>query len=105
MSDGKVSPQSRQLAGSVVHQSYHDPDSDVSLSTDILLALDELPQFDVENSDTVMFDHIDLDALDDLFSPTNDARAGEVTFTVEDYEVTATATGEITIRQRGPSAT
>lgn len=106
MSNESVSSPSRETAGSIVYQTYHDPDGDTSLSTGVLMALDEVPRYDVENSETVVFDHIDLDALDDLFGPVNDTdQAGSVTFTVDDYEVTATADGEITIRDRFPSTT
>jgi len=106
MSDGSVTRRAKQTAGSVVHQAYHDPNGEMTLSASILMALDEVPRFDVENSDTVVFDHIDLDALDDLFTPVDDTnRSGSVTFTIESYEVTATAEGQITIRERGPSIT
>ena len=106
MSDCSVPQESRQTAESVVHQSYHDVDGDTSLSTAILLALDSVSTYDVEHGDTVVFDHIDLDALDDLFAPVDGTdRSGSVTFTVEEYEVTATADGEITIRERASSAT
>jgi len=83
----------------IVYQTRHDVTVDHSLGTSVLMALDELPELDLENTDTVLFDHIDLDALDDLFRPvTGNKRNGRVTFTIEDYEVTATANGRITIR-------
>lgn len=65
------------------------------------MALDSVSGYDVENSDTVVFDHVDLDALDELFNtPDDEVPRGRVTFPVEQYEVTVTATGEITIRTR-----
>lgn len=83
----------------VVHRSRHDVHGDEELSTSVLLALDTLPEFDIESGSAVVFDHIDLDALDDIFSPVNgQPRSGHVTFAAGDYEVTATSDGEITIR-------
>jgi len=100
MSEESVSSLQRQTDGSVVHQSSYDPSSDGSLSTSILLALDEIPGFDIEAGETVVFDYIDLDALDDLFRPVDESRrTGQVTFVVDGYEVTATDDGEITIRE------
>lgn len=82
----------------VYHTAPDSPDA-VELSTSILLALDSIPGYDIEDSETVVFDHIDLDALDELFSPVDgNPRNGQVTFDIEQYEVTATAAGEITIR-------
>lgn len=70
------------------------------------MALDAVPGYDLENSNSVVFEHIDLDALDDLFRSVDGTdRTGQVTFPVDGYEITATADGEITIRERGPSAT
>ena len=100
MSHECVSSTGRQTDGSVVYQSSSDSTSDDSLSTRVLMALDEIPGFDAEHGDTIVFDHIDLDALDDLFGPINESqRTGQVTFPVDGYEVTATADGEITIRE------
>jgi hypothetical protein len=84
----------------VVYHSRPENDEDANLSTRVLAALDSVPGYDIENSETVLFDHIDLDALDELFKPVaGQPRHGEVTFPVDQYEVTVTADGEITIRQ------
>jgi len=83
----------------IVYQARHDVTGDHSLGTSVLMALDELPDMDLEDSDTVLFEHVDLDALDDLFRPVaGNKRNGRVTFSIDEYEVTATATGRITIR-------
>ncbi len=85
----------------VIYRSMPDESDGGKLSTGILLALDAVPGYDVENSETVVFDHIDLDALDELFSPVSGKpRRGAVTFPIEDYEITATAAGEVTITTR-----
>jgi len=84
----------------VVYRSQHDPQDETKLSTSVLIALNEGLEYDLESGDTVVFDHIDLDALDDLFRPVNGSpREGRVTFPVDQYEVTVTAAGEITIAE------
>lgn len=89
----------------VVHNSQHDIHGDEELSTSVLMALDSLPEYDVESGDAIVFDHIDLDALDDIFQPVNGtSRNGHVTFSTENYEVTAAADGEITICELPDSA-
>lgn len=87
--------------GRVVHGSNVNPHDGVDLSTGILTALDSVPGYDVENSDAVVFDHVDLDALDELF--TDESAEGTdsyVTFPIDGYQVTVTAGGEITIAAR-----
>ena len=53
---------------------------------------------------TPLFETIDPDALNALFSPTQngDTRTGSVTFTHDGYEVTVTHAGDITVSK--PSA-
>lgn len=90
---------------SFVYRTQADRDGAPALSTTVLEALDAAPEFDVEDGDTVVFDHVDPDALDDLFSPVSGGnRNGQVQFTVDQYEVTATAAGEVTIRNRSVAA-
>ena len=85
---------------SLVYQTEHSPDDDIALSTSVLLALEEVPEFDVSDSENVLFDDIDLDALDDLFSPVGGKpRRGHVTFPAGNYSVTVTASGQISIRE------
>lgn len=84
----------------IVHRSYHDPTGETDLSTSVLLALDSLPGYDLHGGDESLFDRLDPDALDALFEPAAASRRaeGQVTFTIDSYEVTACANGEITIR-------
>lgn len=90
---------------SFVYRTQYDPDGESSLTTSVLLALDAVPDYDAQDSETVVFDHVDPDALNDLFSPIADGnRNGEVRFTVDQYEVTATAAGDITISNRSIAA-
>lgn len=89
----------RGRESAIVHRTAHDFGDDTDLSTRVLLTLDSVPGYDVENGDTVVFDHVDLDALDALFRPVGGtARDGRVSFTVDEYEVTATASGAVTVR-------
>lgn len=91
-----------QNEGAVVYRSTGNDHTE--LSTSVLMALDSVPGYDMENSETVVFDHIDLDALDELFSQAErTSRQQKVTFPVADYKVTATATGEITISRHSAS--
>lgn len=82
----------------IVFQSQSDVGDDAELSTRILLALDAVPGYDVENSETVLFDHVDLDALDELFGRVDKAGPESmVRFPVDEYRVTVTANGAVTI--------
>lgn len=81
----------------------HDPERGSELSTSVLMALDQVPGYDVEEADGVVFDRVDLGALDDLFRPVEGtAREGHVSFPIDGYEVTVTAAGEIAITD-GPA--
>lgn len=85
-------------AGETVVTAHHDPHDGSELSTSVLMALDEVPGYDIEEADSVVFEQIDLGALDDLFRPIDGTeREGRVTFPIDEYEVTVTAAGEITI--------
>lgn len=87
-------------AEAVVYRSHHDVGDETELSTSILLALDSIPEFDIEDSETIVFEHVDPDSLDGLFQPVDGRRGdGRITFPVDQYEVTATAAGEITIKR------
>lgn len=81
----------------------HDPDDETALSTSVLMALDEVPEYDATEAESVVFEQINLGALDDLFRPVEGAeRTGRVSFPISRYEVTVTAGGEITITE-GPA--
>lgn len=89
---------------SVVYQTEHDPADGTELSTSVLMALDSTPGFDIEDSDSIVFDTIDLEALDDLFRPATESQpCGHVTFPADEYKVTVTAANQITVRERQSS--
>lgn len=70
------------------------------LSTHMLMALGSVPDYDVENGETVAFDYVDLEALDRLFDNVIEKpRLGRVTFPFDQYQITVTADGEVTIRR------
>lgn len=84
--------------GTIVNRTTVDPENGTELSTGVLMALDSVPGYDIENSDIVIFDHVDLDALDELFTAVDGTpQQGQVTFPVDRYQITVTAAGEITI--------
>lgn len=88
-------------SGAVVCQ--RNCDETERVTTNIVLALDSVSEFDAETSEEVLFDHIDPDALDALFQSASgvDRTQGVVKFTVADYEVSVSAQGDIVVR--GPS--
>ncbi len=87
-------------SGRVVYRSGPENRDVTKPSTRVLMALDSLPEYDMEDAETVVYDHVDLDALDALFQPTDGNRSGQVTFRIDPYEVTVTAAGEITIETK-----
>lgn len=93
------SPQSGNEHASIVVRRA-DFDTTESVSTNVLLALDSLPEFDAKSSDEALFEHVDPDALDALFrsSPDGDRAGGWVYFPVGDYEVSVSARGEVIVR-------
>jgi hypothetical protein len=84
-------------AGSVVCQRGFDETEGVT--TNILLALDSLPEFDAESSEGVIFEHVDPDALDALFrsAPGAGRTQGSVNFPVGDYRVSVCAQGDVVV--------
>lgn len=100
---------STQADADVSHQSFtYTAADDESMSEAVITALRDAA--DVADSDasagvqpvgvfTPLFETIDPDALNALFSPTNngDTRTGSVTFTHDGYEVTVTDAGEVTV--------
>lgn len=97
---GQAPQRGNENAGPVVVRT--DFDGTESVSANVLLALDELPDFDAESSDEALFEHVDPDALDSLFrKPVDgDRTQGWVSFPIADYEVGVSARGEIVVRGR-----
>jgi hypothetical protein len=89
------------------YHTHHDPASSAKISTTVIHALADVMEVDVTETGFALYDSVDPDALDQIFSPRGDdsPRApGHVAFTVEGYRVTVYSTGEIVITPpAGPS--
>ena len=78
----------------------HDPNGQARLSTTLVHALADAMGVDVTDSDFVLADSIDPDALDVIFRPMQSAGStyrGHVAFSIEGYRVTVYSDGEIVI--------
>jgi hypothetical protein len=78
----------------------HDFDGPAALSTTVIHALSEVANVDATDTESTMFQCVDPDALDALFSPINDEMprtSGHVSFSTWGYEVTVYSTGQIVI--------
>jgi hypothetical protein len=80
------------------HTTYADEEP---LSTAVVVALADAAGVDPAEIGTPLYDTIDPDALDNLFSDKLDGSprvGGQVVFTIRDYEVTVYSYGEIVVR-------
>ncbi|WP_423745886.1 HalOD1 output domain-containing protein (plasmid) [Haladaptatus sp. SPP-AMP-3] len=72
------------------------------LSTAVVMALTDITGGDPSDIGVPLYDVIDPDALDNLFSDKHDGSprtGGKVVFTILDYEVTVQSYGEIVVRE------
>jgi len=76
---------------------HHDPDGSAKLSTTVIHALADAMGIDVTDTGFSLYDTIDPDALDRLFSGDDFAAPGHVAFTVEGYRVTVYSDGHIVV--------
>jgi hypothetical protein len=84
---------------------YHEPDSVAKLSTTVAHALANVMGEDVTQTEFTLFECIDPDALDAIFSPLRDGRercSGHVAFNVRGYQVTVYSSGHIVITPPAP---
>ncbi|WP_458184923.1 HalOD1 output domain-containing protein [Haladaptatus sp. NG-WS-4] len=82
------------------HASYTDGEP---LSTAVVKALAEVAGDDPASMGVPLYDAIDPDALDNLFTDRHDGTprmGGTVVFTILDYEVTVESYGEIVVREQ-----
>lgn len=85
---------------------YHDPVSAANVSTTVVHALADVMGRDISDAGFVLYDSIDPDSLDRIFSPTADGTPrppGHVAFTVDGYRVTVYSSGQIVITPPDPS--
>lgn len=82
------------------HHFYHDMQGHGSLSTTIVSALAELNEVDVASLGGALYDYIDTDALDAIFSPKLDGTTREgcrIECTFRDQSITIHSNGHIVI--------
>lgn len=78
----------------------HDFDGSAELTTTLVHAISDVTGIDVTDAGFTLNDHVDPDALDQLFKPKEDGTPrtnGHVSFTVWGYQVTVYSTGQIAI--------
>ncbi len=78
----------------------HDPESAAAVSTTVVHALADVMGVDVTDAGFVLYDSVDPDALDRIFSEPREGvrRApGHVAFLARDHRVTVYSTGQIVI--------
>lgn len=84
---------------------FHDPDSAARLSTTVAHALADVMGTDVTSTEFSLYDCVDPDALDQLFTPLADGRrrsSGHVAFNVLGYRVTVYSDGHIVLTPPDP---
>lgn len=88
------------------YYAYHDVESAANLSTTLVHALADVMGLDISDTGFVLYDSIDPEALDRIFSSTGDGSPrppGHVAFTVDGYRVTVYSSGQIVITPPGPA--
>lgn len=90
--------------GATEHYAYHDSESAAKLSTTVIHALADVMGTDVTDTSFQLYDNIDPDALDRIFSDTerSPSTASHLAFTVNNYQVTVYSSGEIVITSFTP---
>lgn len=79
----------------------HDFEGSAKLTTTLAHALSDVSGIDVTDTGFTLYDHVEPDALDQLFKPTKDGHPrmnGMLTFTVWGYQATVYSDGQIAIR-------
>lgn len=76
----------------------YSPDEDELLSVAIITALSEAKGRDITRDECVLYDSIDLDALDGMFRGESDDDSIKVEFTTHDTIVTIWGNGRVTIQ-------
>ncbi|ELY57565.1 HalOD1 output domain-containing protein [Natronolimnohabitans innermongolicus] len=78
----------------------HDPDGTATLTTTIVHALASIADTDVSQGEFSLYDSVDPDALDRIFSPKADGTersGGHIAFTALEHEVYVYANGDVII--------
>jgi hypothetical protein len=80
----------------------HSRHGDESLSTAVIQAVADAADLEPAELGTPLYDQIDPDALDNLFSDRHDGTprgGGHVAFTLLDYDVTVYSDGHVVVRE------
>lgn len=82
------------------YRTHYDHEGSAKLTTTLVHALADAMDRDVTDAGDVLYESVDPDAIDHIFSPTDDGRnrdPGHVAFAVEGYRVTVYSNGDIVI--------
>ena len=82
------------------YHAHHDPDGPAKLSTTVVHALADVMGVDTTDTGFSLYDSLDPDALDRLFSSTDDEPSrppAHLAFSVEGYRVTVYSDGHLVI--------
>jgi len=78
----------------------HDFDGSAKLTTTLAHAISDVSGIDVTGTGFTLYDHVDPEALDQLFKPKADGSprmSGQLTFTIWSHQVTVYSDGRIAI--------
>ncbi|WP_117363774.1 HalOD1 output domain-containing protein [Natrarchaeobaculum sulfurireducens] len=79
---------------------HHDSDSTATITTTVVHALAAIADTDVSQGEFSLYDSVDPDALERLFSPKADGTertGGHVAFTALDHEIYVYANGDVIV--------
>lgn len=87
-----------------VYTVHHDFEGVATVTETVVHALSDVTGMDVTDADFALYDYVDPDSLNRLFSPKGDGTPrvnGHVSFTVMGYQTTIYATGQVSITPVG----
>ncbi len=101
-------PQQYSVRNTQTYYVTHDFDGSAHLTTTLAHAIADVSGLDVTETGFTLYDHVDPDALDSLFTPKEDGTPrtnGMLTFTVRGHQVSVYSDGQIAIvpPRRGPA--
>jgi hypothetical protein len=102
MAQGVSDETSGLMTVSPEHHFYHDLEGGTSLTTTLVLALAEVQDVEVQALGFTLYDHVDPDALDSIFTPQPDGSIPEgrrIELTIADHSVTVHGDGHIVVTE------
>ncbi|ELZ22314.1 hypothetical protein C475_17418 [Halosimplex carlsbadense 2-9-1] len=101
--DGDDPVEIREGGPRVVHSRAADRDRETDLSIAVIEAIAEAKAVEPTEMDATLYDAVDPDALDRLFTDREgEALAGRVVFELGAHEVTVQSNGDVLVRQIDP---